>query len=327
MIETRLRALNHKPPLFTDEQTAGATGVVYIARNGKVAVHDTLYVAATSDGGEIDGERREASASAPGMIRVNELEQTSRAAVSQRLADELAHQKTEVVALHVASDPHFALTLGTFMMIDAAVRRSASNTDSSDGSELPTSLSAHAPESRLGAYESGSAARDAWNKLDEGLTRSWADHKEATERFDAFWAVDEEARAAWLGWAIARTLSAPAAGKTGSAFIDHLGVRLEIDMASWWRPTASNYFDRVPKQMTLAALEDVGGDELKLRYGASRKGNLATAAEKLFRGDTIVEAEIKAKAIAWLPPSMALLPSQGGEVLIDAEDDEFAHAA
>ena len=66
----------------------------------------------------------------------------------------------------------------------------------------------------------------------------------------------DEARAAWLGHAVARTLEASLnlAGERACAFHDHLGRLLGIDVARWWRPTGANYFDRVPKSVTLAAL-------------------------------------------------------------------------
>ena len=46
-------------------------------------------------------------------------EASSRSPISQRLADEMAIMKTELLRVHVASDPHFALDLGTFFMVDA----------------------------------------------------------------------------------------------------------------------------------------------------------------------------------------------------------------
>src|SRR3546814_10817089 len=73
---------------------------------------------------------------------------------------------------------------------------------------------------------------------------SWIEAGDVCQRYDAFCALADEARAAWLAWAIARTLHAVVAGKTGEAMIDHLGTKLEIDVAAWWRPTANNYFDR-----------------------------------------------------------------------------------
>ena len=80
-----------------------------------------------------------------------------------------------------------------------------------------------------------------------GLDRSWLDGGDVCARYDAFCALGEDARAAWLGWAVARTIHAVPAGRSGSHFLNHLGDKLEIDVAAWWRPTAKNYFDRITK--------------------------------------------------------------------------------
>src|SRR3546814_18787200 len=71
----------------------------------------------------------------------------------------------------------------------------------------------------------------------------------------------EDARAAWLGWAIARTIHAVPANCTGSTFIDHLGQKLDIDVAAWWRPTAKNYFKRLTKGSIIHLFEEIGRSE------------------------------------------------------------------
>ena len=54
----------------------------------------------------------------------------------------------------------------------------------------------------------------------------------------------------------------------------------------------------------LAALTAIGGNDLKNRYAAAKKGDLAEAAEKLCAGTSIVEAEVRAAAVAWVPDAM-----------------------
>ena len=139
-------------------------------------------------------------------------------------------------------------------------------------------------------------------------------------RYDAFCALPEKAIAAWLGWAVARTIDAVPAGATGSAFIDHLGAKLAIDVAAWWRPTARNYFDRITKPAILDLFDEVGGGELCQRYGASKKHDLAASAEKLFAGDILVESDIKGRALAWLPDALRFAP-------LDAAEDNDTDAA
>src|SRR3546814_6055227 len=120
--------------------------------------------------------------------------------------------------------------------------------------------------------QGGTLAAGEGGKIDEGMDRSWIEAGDVCQRYDAFCALAEEARAAWLAWAIARTLHAVVAGKTGEAMIDHLGTKLEIDVAAWWRPTANNYFDRLSsKAAILTHLDEIGGKELASRHGASKK--------------------------------------------------------
>ena len=84
------------------------------------------------------------------------------------------------------------------------------------------------PTSRVPGFESDTPAAEQWEELEAGLDRSWADSPDITDRYEAFCALDEDARAAWLGWAIARTLHAVPAGGSGSAMLDHLGRKLDI---------------------------------------------------------------------------------------------------
>jgi len=85
---------------------------------------------------------------------------------------------------------------------------------------------------------------------------------------------------------------------------DQLGNVLDIDMAAWWRPTAINYFDRITKPKILSSFENVGGLELSNRYAGSKKAELAATAERIFAGNFIAEAEVKERAVQWVPDAM-----------------------
>ncbi|MDE1915937.1 MAG: ParB/RepB/Spo0J family partition protein [Sphingomonadales bacterium] len=307
-LEAEYEAIQSRTPVLTEEQKASALAYVVIGRDGCPRIHEQLYVApvdtSVDEGDDADGE--------DGLEQTEETESSAKPVMSQRLADELAMMKTELLSVHVASDPCFALDVGTFIMADAATRHYGS-------SDLASELRARAPSPRVANFESATQAAEEWAKLDSALDRSWIDHEDVRDRYDAFCALHDEARAAWLGWAIARTFDAVPAGRTGSAFIDHLGAKLAIDVAAWWRPTAKNYFDRITKPAILSLFETVGSVELRHRYGASKKHDLATSAEKLFAGDILVEAETKERAINWLPDPMRFEP-------VDAETDAMIGA-
>ncbi|AIT79779.1 ParB/RepB/Spo0J family partition protein [Novosphingobium pentaromativorans] len=317
-LEAEYEAIQNRVPILTDEQKASSLAYVVIGRDGQPRVHEQLYVAPVEepagddegigiDGGDDqDGEDAQADAA-------------SRPAHSQRLIDELAMMKTEMLAVHVASDPRFALDLGTFIMADAATRLYG-------GMELASDLRARVPSPRVSNFESGTQAAEEWARIEGSLDRSWCDHDDVRMRYDAFCALPEEAIAAWLGWAVARTIDAVPAGATGSAFIDHLGTKLDIDVAAWWRPTARNYFDRITKPAILDLFDEVGGGELRQRYGASKKHDLAASAEKLFAGDILVESDIKERALAWLPDAMRFAPLDAADSTDLASDDNATDA-
>jgi ParB family chromosome partitioning protein len=169
------------------------------------------------------------------------------------------------------------------------------------------SLAARPPSDPLFGFETPQArATIARETIDAALDHSWTSGASRSDRFDAFRALPSEAKAAWLGHAVARTLEASAnvSGERKCAFHDHLGQLLRIDVAQWWRPTGANYFDRVPKAQALAALTEVGGATLAGPYAKAKKAELAQACERIFSGDFIAEAEVKQAALAWVPEAM-----------------------
>jgi ParB family transcriptional regulator, chromosome partitioning protein len=311
-LEGELAAIIDRVPILTDEQKSTALAYIVIGPDGEPRIHEQVYSAVPEDDEQTDeradGDDADADTESDTDINIGVMT-PSKPAISQRLADELAMMKTEVLALHVASDARFALDLGTFIMVEAAIRPMGTY-------GIPSDLRATAPAPRVHGFDSGAPAAAQWHELDEALDRSWTEPDTIEARYDDFCALPDEARDAWLGWAIARTLHAVPAVKIGSAFLDHLGAKLAIDMAAWWRPTARTYFDRITKPAILDLFAQIGGAEVRTRYGGSKKHDLAASAEKLFSGETVVEAEIKEKALAWLPPEMVFAaPEPNGDAV------------
>lgn len=298
-LEAEYARIEEKPPIILDEHKASAIAYLVIGADGVPRLHDQLYARLPDE--EADEDSLDDDSVDEDESHTTDDAPPGRPAISQRLRDELAMMKTEILKVHVATDTHFALDLGIFFMIEAATQKYGSY-------DLPSDLRANAPSPRVSGFESGSPAAQSWASIVTDLDRSWTEGKTVSERYDAFCALSDQARGAWLGWAVARTLHAVPAGDRGADMIDHLGRKLEIDMAAWWRPTARTYFDRVSKPRILDLFEEIGGLELKSRYGASKKHDLATSAERLFSGQIIIEADLKDKALAWLPDEMRLSP-------------------
>ena len=295
MLEAEYRAIEKPVPIISEEQKAGALAYVVIGHDGQPRLHEQLYVAPVD---EPDDEEQDEQAEGE-VDNDDVVATTGRSAYSQRLSLELAEMKSRIAAR-------------SYRQRSALRPRSRNVLDGRQGDPAFQRFSTLRPNSRpispspgSPAHQSGTLAAEEWGKIDEALDRSWTEAGDACQRYDAFCALPDEVRAAWLAWAIARTLHAVVAGKTGEAMIDHLGTKLEIDVAAWWRPTANNYFDRLSsKAAILTHLEEIGGKELSSRYGASKKHDLATSAEKIFGGSVPIEAELREAALAWVPDVM-----------------------
>jgi len=311
---------------FTPAQKAGAVAFIMIDRDGQPKLYEEIFAVETpveqvdeiddptgdEDQGDDDQGNDDDALVSPADD--DEADGTDALEYSGRLRDEMAMMKTRLLALHIASDPQFALDLGTFIMADDACKLAYNS--------MPSELRARESSPRVSGFEDDTQAAQAWAKLDDALDRTWLNHAALEDRYDAFCTLDESARAAWLGWAIARTIQAVPHGSKGGNFLDHLGGKLAIDVASWWRPTAHNFFDRLTSKTILRLFQDIGGLDLKNRYATSRKFDLAVSAEKLFAGDSFAEPEVKARAIAWLPDPMrfATIGTRGA----DSTDEDDA---
>jgi ParB family chromosome partitioning protein len=313
-IDAEIAAIRDRPVEIDPDIKRESGMILTLGRDGVPTLQpqyftETLVVSASEEGAV------EVVSSGPG-------DKPARAAMSQRLVDELAMQRRDVLALHVASDPALALDLFVFILADADTYRWAS----SPGLTIRGSA-ASGPAHGFEAKDA--AATVAIAELRGGLDESWRAGDSIAERFDLFRALDDEARSAWLGWVVGRTLegSLNVSGNRGNCFHDHLGQLTGIDMAAWWRPTAANYFDRVSKAVILEALTDVGGPTLASRFSASKKGELAASAERIFAGNFIIEVEAKERALAWLPAAMRFADASGDTPAIEADADIAADAA
>ncbi len=273
---------------------------VYIGGDGEPRVHTRLFsekpvvdpnAAPDAPGGTANGIASDGAAGAA--------EQGAK--LSATLIDELATQRRQILVAHLASDPAMALDLTIFLMAQDAVFAQ---------SHIPTHStlkSSAAGFPIVGFRDESSMASQTIDDQRQRLDTGWAGHRTMTERFDAFRALDDEARGAWIAFSIARTLEPTlnvADGYRSNGFHDHLGRLLDIQVENWWRPTAENFFGRVKKEVMLKALQEIGGPILRGRYKDAKKSALAATCASLCNGQGIVEAEIREKAVAWLPDAM-----------------------
>lgn len=296
-LDGEIDAITDKPPVIDDELKGQVGTFLLLDHEGRPKLDSGFYAEIAADDG---GDESEGGQAPGGEVQPAQPSQSSRPAGLPRvLVDELAIQRRDILAVHVAADPAFALDLATFLMVDRAENYSSEKCGST--------LSAMRPSDPVFGFRTPEArATLAQSEAAEALDRSWMEGSARAERFDAFRALPDSARAAWLGHAVARTLEASAGipGDRACKFHDHLGTLLGIDVPAWWRPTGANYFDRVPKAQALAALTEVGGPPLAGPYAKAKKAELAQACERIFSGDFIAEVEVKQAALAWIPDAM-----------------------
>jgi ParB family chromosome partitioning protein len=296
-LDREVDSIVNKAPVIDDEIKGQVGTFLLLDHDGRPKLDSAFYAEIVADEGGGGGD--DSDPAHPPSVEVQPPQSGRPAGLPRVLVDELAIQRRDILAVHVAADPAFALDLATFLMVD--------RTETYSSEKCGSTLSAMRPSEPVFGFRTPDArATLAQAESAEALDRGWMEGSTRAERFDAFRALSDPARAAWLGHAVARTLEASVgiAGDRACAFHDHLGTLLGVDVAAWWRPTGANYFDRVSKAQALAALTEVGGPTLAGPYAKSKKAELAQACERIFSGDFIAELEVKQAALAWIPDAM-----------------------
>lgn len=290
VIDQAIRALNERTPVLAEDLKPEAGAFLILSRSGEPQLVPQFYtdVVLLNEGeGAIEAVAEEGQTKPKSN------------ALSQRLLDELAMQRRDILAVHLAKDPALALDFMVFTLADA---------DQHDwrAKRASTLVGSVAAGPVCGFEAKDAPATAAMAKFVGSLDETWRSGETEVDRFTQFRALPEEARSAWLGHVVSRTVVASLAFGRERAVPLHeaLAALLKIETADWWRPTAANYFDRVPKARILEALDAVGGPDLVSRYTGSMKSELAGAAERIFSGNFIAEAGSKERALAWVPDLM-----------------------
>lgn len=278
--------------LIPDEDKPNVGTFLVLGKDGQPRLLETYYTSTKptrrpsasgepADGAEIEGDEPAPSATLP-----------------RSLEEQMAKDRRDVLALHIAHDPALALDLAIFSL----ARDHGGHFGYSD-----TGCTIRITDRNEPSGLTGIPASTAVTELEQqraSLPNDWASEEDSFASFLAFRSLDDGVKAGWLAYAVSQSLKASLArGTHASTFQSRLGAEIGIDMAQHWRPGAENFFDRIKKAQILSILGQFD-PEIALRYAAAKKSELATAAARLCSGDTIIEPEIKAKALAWVPDVM-----------------------
>ena len=217
-----IRAIVDKPPVLEPEVRATAGTFLLLGDDGQPRLHTSFYQERAPEDAPDPG--RSPAQVDPGADRERDRVTPAKPVLSQRLKEELSMQRRDILAAHVAAAPDLAFDLAIFLMVDPI----DGYTSERSGSSL---FARHPTDPVLDFRMPDALATVALARMAEGLDRSWAGHDTRAERFDAFRALGDEARAAWLAHAAARTLEASLGSceAGGCAFHDHLAHLLEIE--------------------------------------------------------------------------------------------------
>jgi ParB family chromosome partitioning protein len=215
--------------------------------------------------------------------------------LSARLYDELAMQRRDVLAATLLSHPALALDYALFVTIDDRMSSSAA---------YGSTIRARSPQDPVSGELPSTRARAYLAEAHDGLDAVWTEHSSEVERFEAFRALDDDGKAAWLAYIVAMSLEAPSYRADQCPLQNRLATIMGVDVASWWRPTSENFFDRVSKGSILTLLAEVGGAALTARHATMKKTEISQSCAKLFAGEAIVEPEVRDTALAWVPNAM-----------------------
>lgn len=296
-----IRAIVDKLPVLDADARATAGTFMLLGDDGHPCLYRTFYTEKAPDEDNARQSKSDDAASSAPASKGPGVEPApcTRPALSQRLKDELSIQRRDILAAHIAASPSVALDLAIFLMIDPV--------DGYTAEPSGSALLARHPADPVHGFEIPDAKAtlvmaQAWDALD----RSWSHGDTRADRFDAFRAMSDADRMAWLAVAVARTLEVSLGGINGAScpLHDRLAQLLDIEVARWWRPTGATWFDKVSKASALEALTEVGGPSFAARYAKARKAELSESCERIFAGEFVGEASIKQAAMAWLPDVM-----------------------
>lgn len=288
--------LNKSDPIIPDEDRPHVGTFLILDREGQPCLAPSYYTTQKKKRGQPSaaaGGEPQAGEQTPAADPMKPDETNPRS-----LEEQLAKDRRDVLALHIANDPGLALDITIFQL----ARPFAGHFGYSDTGCAITISDRFEPAGIKAIPES--EAQVQLGSIKAALPCDWGQEHNSFASFLAFRALDEEAKAGWLAFAVSQSLKASLAqGQYSNAFQTGLGALLDIEVAQHWRPSAERYFDRKKKGQILTILGGID-PEAAGRYATAKKSELASAAARLCAGETIVQPSVKERALAWVPDEM-----------------------
>lgn len=276
-IEQQLDAIKGEVA-FTLAQKAIAGVVITIGHNGHAEIKRGLVkpedkraaakAEATEKPAKPKAKGEEAERAEPGM--------------SAALVENLTAHRTAALQAKLATNPKVALVAVTHALALSVLERSGYSTVQITGREPNLTAAGEELAKTPAAKEFAAATREATKGMPRESGKLWT------------WLMQQDQRRVLSILAVAAAHSVDAVQRkfngADRAHADQLATALKLDMGSYWRPTADNFFSRVSKDQTLAAVAEAAGKATAEGMTGMKKAELASAAEKAVKGKGWVPA-------------------------------------
>lgn len=284
---------------YPDEVKAKGTVFLAIDGAGKVHVSDAY----------VPMERHQSPASQRSGAAPSK--KADKSPYSKALIEELSFHKTAAIAAELYKRPDVALAAVLYgFMTD----RAAEDADSrAEAWRLDSAVQARCnPLYYNGSFDNSPAVKTIRSHAQTVLNKR---PKKGMEWWPWLLSLSCDEKLELLALYAARGLNATVRQQIGAgesaphariANADEIARALNVDVSKWFTPTAENFFNRVPKAVTLAALKETG--------------NLAASDESAKKGDLAREAEERMADARWIPEPMRI-----GSGTAIAERDEMEY--
>ena len=235
------------------------------------------------------------------------------AKLSQVLMNDLLAHRHQIMTAHLADDFTMAFDLAAFSV--------ASQVLGSRYGGTPVNVTVQPQQLRDSLDElNASPAGAALARLRESLDLSWVG-KPALDSFLLFRGLSQTAKQAIFAYCVANGMQASLDIGKPSIF-EWVGQHMQIDVAAFWRPTAANYWGRVPKTHSLEIASRLFGSRWAADMRESKRAVIADRMERAFARDNAERAiglagTTLAQAASWLPAGM-------GFARVEQADDDTA---
>lgn len=268
-IEARLEEIDStREDIFPAEVLAVAGAVLFIGNDGKLSIDRGLV--RPEDAPKQTGK-------APKTAASGEPEAEEATGLSATLIESLTAERSAAIIAALKDRPDVALAA----LVHTLAMRTLYGHDA-----IETSLSITAKPQSLQRVEGTKASKH----IEEARTL-WLDRLPGLPADLWQWCLEQDQAVLLdlLAFCTALTINAVMMkqDRPDSNRIDHAGklaAALDLDMATWFKPTADNYFGRISKPLIIEALNEARAQPPAPAWLKLKKGDLATIAEREIAG-------------------------------------------